>query len=67
MLVLSFNSGEVQGLFCKNISACGVSPSWAVSVWADATWAAPQATTRSRARCVAWATRENSFFFFIRN
>ena len=34
VLVLSCNSGEVQGLFCKNVSAREVSSSWAISVWA---------------------------------
>ena len=34
VLVLSYNSGEVRGLFCKNVSAREVSSSWAISVWA---------------------------------
>ena len=54
MLGLSCNSGEVRGLFCKNISARGVSPSRAVSTWAAV-----------RAHYVAWATRVGRVGEFI--
>ena len=39
MLVLSCNLREVRGLFCKSISARGISPSWAISTWAGVAWA----------------------------
>ena len=58
MLVHNCNLEGVRDLFCKIASARGISPvAGRLALQAGLAWAAPCATARSPARCVAWAAR----------
>ena len=65
VLVLSYNSGEVRGLFCKIASARGLSPARAVSVWADFAWATPLAAVCSHMRALHRVGRVGGFIFLF--